>query len=120
MKVRKSYKLKDVIRLLQKDYELKGSERFKITFEDGTEAVSYQRLTKDYSLQVIDRDNVDFPLKNNEAEITLGELGINRFSSLKVEVENFTAANAMASIMIRVDHQKYITFKNSSEDGELT
>ena len=47
-------------------------------------------------------------MKDKEAEITLGELGINRFSSLKVDVESFTPAEGMAACMINLDFQKYI------------
>ena len=113
MKVKKSYKLKEVIRSLAKDYTtLEKSQRFKISFEDGTDAISYQKVDqKSYSLEFIDRDSVNFNLKDKEAEITLGELGINRFSSLKVDVESFTPAEGMAACMINLDFQKYITFK---------
>ena len=62
-------------------------------------------------------------MKKEEAEITLGELGFNRFTSLKVEVETFSAKAAMAGITIKVDHEKYINFKEEStlsENGKLS
>jgi hypothetical protein len=126
MKVKKSYKLKEVIRKLENDNgKLEPLKRFKISFDDGTDAISYQRVdSKSYCLEFIDRDNVNFTWKDKEAEITLGELGINRFSSLKVEIEDYVPADGMAAIMVSLDYQKYIEFKEgesfTTEDGTLT
>ena len=51
--------------------------------------------------------------------MTLGEIGINKYSTITVEVKPFDVPEAMALEDIIIKVQDYMSIKNVNEDGDL-
>jgi len=51
--------------------------------------------------------------------LTLGEIGINKYSTITVEVKPFDVPVAMALEDIIIKVQDYMSIKNVNEDGDL-
>jgi len=51
--------------------------------------------------------------------LTLGEIGINKYSTITVEVKPFDVPEAMALEDIIIKVQDYMSIKNVNEDGDL-
>ena len=100
-------KVKYLIDYLQDDNKIdEKADRFKITFEDGTDAMSYLRTSSEKLLKFVNRNDPNFDKKN----VTLGQLGINRYSKLIVSKEKNTNKDAMAECLLKLNHNQYIEF----------
>lgn len=70
--------------------------------------MSYLRVSSDKSLKFVNRKDIaNFEKKH----VTLGQLGINRYSKLTVGKE-LNTSGAMAEVGLKLNHQQYIQFND--------